>query len=35
MSRCSASVFTVKGLVGFVDEGRMFSSPAIFIISGA
>ena len=27
--------FTVYGLVGFVDDGRIFGSPAIFIISGA
>lgn len=35
MSRCSASVFVVNGLVGFVDDGKIFFSPAIFIMSGA
>src|SRR5579885_897382 len=35
MSRCSERVLVVNGLVGFVDEGRTFFSPAIFIISGA
>jgi len=35
MSRCSASVLTVNGLVGFVDDGRTLVSPAIFMISGA
>ena len=35
MSKCSDNVFTVNGLVGFVDDGRMFFSPAIFIMSGA
>ena len=27
MSRCSSSVFTVNGRVGFVEEGRTFGSP--------
>ena len=35
MSRCSSRVFTVKGRVGFVDEGSTFGSPAILMMSGA
>ena len=35
MSRCSSRVLTVNGLVGVVEEGRIFFWPAIFIISGA
>ena len=35
MSRCSASVFTVNGRVGLVEDGSMFGSPATLIMSGA
>lgn len=35
MSRCSSMVFNVKGLVGFVDEGRTFFTPHTLMISGA
>lgn len=35
MSRCSSTVFAVKGLVGFVDEGNTFFTPQTFMISGA
>ena len=35
MSRCSSSVFLVKGIVGFVDEGRTFGSPHRRMMSGA
>ena len=35
MSRCSSSVFTVKGIVGLVEDGRTFSTVATSIRSGA
>ena len=35
MSRCSSIVFTVNGIVGFVDEGRQFGSPQTRMMSGA
>jgi len=35
MSRCSSIVFTVNGIVGFVDEGRQFGSPQTLMMSGA
>ena len=35
MSRCSASVLTVYGRVGLVDDGSTFGSPAILMMSGA
>lgn len=35
MSRCSSTVFEVKGRVGFVDEGKTFLTPQTLIISGA
>ena len=35
MSRCSSIVFTVKGRVGFVDDGRTFGSPHSRMMSGA
>ena len=35
MSRCSSMVLTVKGRVGFVDEGRTFGNPHTLMISGA
>src|SRR6266568_3658255 len=35
MSRCSSSVFTVKGRVGLVDEGSTFGSPHTRRMSGA
>lgn len=35
ISRCSSTVFKVKGRVGFVDEGKTFFTPHTLIISGA
>jgi len=35
MSMCSASVLTVYGRVGVVDDGRTYGSEAIRRISGA
>ena len=35
MSRCSSSVFTVYGRVGFVELGRTFGSPQTRMMSGA
>mmetsp|Transcript_90292 Transcript_90292/g.264131 ORF Transcript_90292/g.264131 Transcript_90292/m.264131 type:complete len:326 (-) Transcript_90292:949-1926(-) len=35
MSRCSSMVFTVKGLVGFVEEGSTFGRPQTLMMSGA
>ena len=35
MSRCSSSVFTVKGRVGLVEDGSTCSSPQILMMSGA
>lgn len=35
MSRCSSTVFTVKGRVGLVDDGSTFFTPQTLIISGA
>ena len=35
MSRCSSTVFLVKGRVGFVDEGRTFFTPQTLMMSGA
>ena len=35
ISRCSSSVFFVKGMVGLVDDGSTFSNAAAFMISGA
>ena len=35
MSRCSASVLTVCGRVGLVDDGRTFGNEAIRMMSGA
>ncbi len=35
MSRCSSMVFTVKGMVGLVEEGRQFGSPQTLRMSGA
>ena len=35
MSRCSSIVFTVNGIVGFVDDGRQFASPATRMMSGS
>jgi|GEM_PF-6888855 len=35
MSMCSASVFTVYGRVGLVEDGRTFRSPASRMMSGA
>ncbi len=34
-SRCSSKVLLANGLVGFVDEGRTFSSSHTTMISGA
>ena len=35
MSRCSSSVFTVKGRVGLVEDGSTLASPATLMMSGA
>ena len=35
ISRCSSMVFTVKGIVGLVEEGRQLGSPQTRIMSGA
>ena len=35
ISRCSSSVLTVNGRVGFVEDGRTLASPATRIMSGA
>ena len=35
MSRCSATVFTVCGRVGFVDDGSTLGCDAIVMMSGA
>mmetsp|Transcript_8525 Transcript_8525/g.18656 ORF Transcript_8525/g.18656 Transcript_8525/m.18656 type:complete len:272 (-) Transcript_8525:1560-2375(-) len=35
ISRCSSIVFTVKGLVGLVEEGSTLGSPHTLIMSGA
>ncbi len=35
MSRCSSSVFTVKGRVGLVEEGSTLRRPATLMMSGA
>ena len=35
MSRCSSSVFTVNGRVGFVELGMTFGSPQTRMMSGA
>jgi hypothetical protein len=35
MSKCSSSVFTVNGRVGFVDDGRTFGRLATLMMSGA
>ena len=35
MSKCSSKVFTVYGLVGLVDDGRQFATPATRMMSGA
>jgi hypothetical protein len=35
MSRCSSSVFTVKGRVGLVEDGSTFFKPATLMMSGA
>ena len=35
MSRCSSSVFTVKGRVGLVEDGSTFFRPATLMMSGA
>ena len=35
MSTCSASVFTVWGRVGLVDDGNTFGSDTIWMMSGA
>mmetsp|Transcript_30285 Transcript_30285/g.68413 ORF Transcript_30285/g.68413 Transcript_30285/m.68413 type:complete len:323 (-) Transcript_30285:429-1397(-) len=35
MSRCSSTVFTVKGRVGLVDDGNTFGSEQILMMSGA
>ena len=35
MSRCSSMVFTVKGIVGLVEEGRQLISPQTRRMSGA
>ena len=35
MSRCSSSVFTVNGRVGFVELGSTFGSPQTRMMSGA
>ncbi len=35
MSRCSATVLTVCGRVGFVDDGSTFGNEAIRMMSGA
>mmetsp|Transcript_16012 Transcript_16012/g.48116 ORF Transcript_16012/g.48116 Transcript_16012/m.48116 type:complete len:333 (-) Transcript_16012:528-1526(-) len=35
MSRCSSMVFTVKGRVGFVDDGSTLGSPQTLMMSGA
>ena len=34
MSKCSSIVFTVYGIVGFVDAGNTFEKAAAFIMSG-
>ena len=35
MSRCSSTVFTVCGRVGFVDDGSTCGCPATVMMSGA
>ena len=35
ISRCSSIVFTVKGRVGFVEDGKTFGTPHTLIMSGA
>ncbi len=35
MSRCSGTVFTVCGSVGFVEPGMTWGSPATVMMSGA
>lgn len=35
MSRCSSSVLSVNGLVGFVDAGRTLGSSQTLMMSGA
>ena len=35
MSMCSASVLTVYGRVGLVDDGSTYGSPAMRMMSGA
>ena len=35
MSRCSSTVFTVYGRVGFVDDGNTCGTPQALMMSGA